>query len=107
MTNPPEPQPDLPEAQTQPLAMLAIVAGAVSVIVAPCALMDPRIAAINHTLLGVAGLVLGALVRSKVAQGKFDPSNLFQARFGTILGGVGVCLGLAWGVWIYLHPLGY
>jgi hypothetical protein len=107
MTPPPETPADLPEAQTQPLAMLAIVAGAISVLVAPCALMDPRISAINHTLLGVAGLLLGALVRAKVAQGRFDPSNLFQARFGMILGGVGVCLGLAWGVWIYLHPLGY
>ncbi len=94
------------EEQTQPIAMVAVVAGLGSVAFGVICCLDPRLAAITHALLGTLAVGCGATTWARVQSGRYDESNKFQARLGLALGAVGLILAMGWGLWILQHPDG-
>ena len=74
--------PERLEGQTEPVAMVSAVSGVCSVLFAPCCVLDPRLAAAVHVVLALLSITAGLLTYRKVALGRIDPTNLFQARLG-------------------------
>jgi hypothetical protein len=103
------PSEELPEnAGTHPLSILGVAAGAFSILFGGgCSLLDPRLGALNHGLLGLIALGSGLWIASRVRGQHLEQSNQMQARWAMALGSVSLLISLAWGVWIYQHPLGY
>lgn len=94
------------QGQTQPMAMVSAVAGVFSVLFAPCCILDPRLAALIHGVLGLIAVTTGFVTTRRVAAGAVDSTNLLQARIGFIAGGIGLVIAAAWAVWIARHPDG-
>jgi hypothetical protein len=94
------------EGQTMPIAMVSAVSGVFSVLFAPCCALDPRLAAIIHAVLALIAVTTGLVVTQRVAAGKIDRSNIFQARIGFIAGGIALVIAAAWAIWIVRHPDG-
>lgn len=106
MSEVPEVEGEQGQGQTMPMSMVSAVAGIFSVLFAPCCMLDPRMAAIIHTVLGLIAIGTGLATRGRVASGKIDASNLFQARIGLIAGGVALVIAAAWAVFIIKFPDG-
>lgn len=103
------PSEDTPEnVGTHPLSILGVAAGAFSILFGGgCSLLDPRLGALNHGLLGLIALGSGLWIASRVRSQQLEQSNQFQARWAMALGAVSLLIALAWAAWISQHPLGY
>jgi predicted transporter len=86
--------------------MVSAVAGVCAVLFAPCCALDPRLAALVHLVLGLVSIGAGILTWRRVAQGRIDRSNLFQARIGFVAAGIALTIASAWAIWISSHPDG-
>ncbi len=94
------------QGQTHPISMVSAVSGVFSVLFAPCCALDPRLAAIIHAVLAIIAVSTGVVVAQRVSAGRYDASNLFQARIGFIAGGIALVIAAAWGIFILRHPDG-
>ena len=91
---------------THPMAVVGIVSGIMSIVCGAFCCLDPRLAGVMHTVLGLMALGTGTGTWVKVKRGRLETHNLFQARFALALGAVGFAAGVSWLVWWYLHPDG-
>jgi hypothetical protein len=106
--SPPTPEPAEDARGTHPLSILGLAAGGFSLVFGgTCSLLDPRLGALNHALLGLIALGCGLWIRARVRAQHLEDSNLLQARWATALGAASLVISLAWALWIARHPLGY
>ena len=98
---------ETPEEGTHPLGMVGMVSGIMSIACGVFCCLDPRLAGIMHTVLGLMALGTGGKTWLKVRQTELEPHNLFQARFAMGLGIIGLSVGVSWLVWWYFHPDGH
>lgn len=92
------------EVGTHPMAMISLVAGIMSLACGVMCCLDPRLAGVMHTTLGLLSLSTAGATFYKVSKGEFDETNLFQARIALGLGALGLIIGLAWIAWWMSDP---
>ncbi len=103
---PSDPEDQGAQEGTHPFAIVGAAAGVVSILVGPFCCLDPRLAGVLHTALGLLALASGGFTLLKVRRGQIEGHNTFQARLALGLGAFGLLAGIAWIIWWILHPDG-
>ncbi len=91
---------------THPLAMVGIVGSIMSILCGAMCCLDPRLAGVMHTALGLLAVISGGTTFFWARQGRIGPSNFFQAKVALGVGTVGLLIGIGWLIWWASDPFG-
>lgn len=75
-----------PAPQTSPMAIISLIAGIASIVLACCCTF--------LSLVGVAGIICGVLARKEIAESHGSKTGAGMALAGIITGAVGIALGI-------------